>query len=256
MEYGKYRERSRFAEFVRQRRSVIIIILSLAALAYLGWTGYRHLIDNYTVTRIYVDGNSQYTNQEIIDMVMQGPYGDNSLFLAWWYKDRTIEDVPFVAKMDIAILERDTIRISVYEKAVAGYVKYLGHYLYFDKDGIIVEASDRKTAGIPEVAGLRFDYAILHEKLPVKDAAVFAMVLSVRQMLEQYKVPADRIFISDKDEVTLYFDDIKVAMGNEGYIDDKIMALENILPGLDGASGVLHMEHYDEYSLEVIFEAD
>ena len=30
-------------------------------------------------------------------------------------------------------------------------IEYLGRYMYFDKDGIIVETSDKKTAGIPQI---------------------------------------------------------------------------------------------------------
>jgi cell division protein FtsQ len=139
---------------------------------------------------------------------------------------------------------------------VAGFIEYLGQYLYFDKDGIIVESSAAKNAGIPEVIGLTFDYAIMHEKLPVRDMAIFTEILNIRHLLEQYNVPADRISFSEKNEVTLYFGRIRVALGNEGYIDEKIMELETILPNLAGKSGVLRMENYDEYSLDTIFESD
>jgi cell division protein FtsQ len=228
----------------------------VAAALYGLYTGYNYLIEHYAVTTIYVDGNTQHSNQEIIGIVTEGRFGMNSLYLTWKYKDRSIDDVPFIEKIDVQILDNETIRISVYEKAVAGYVIYLGSYLYFDKDGIIVESSDTKQAGIPEVVGLTFDYAVKHEKLPVGDTTIFAAVLGVRHLLEQYGVAADRIFISDRDEVTLYFGDIRVALGNEGFIDEKIMELPNILPSLAGRSGVLRMETYDEYALETIFEAD
>jgi cell division protein FtsQ len=187
---------------------------------------------------------------------MQGPYGNNSLILSWRYKDKSIDGIPFIEKMDISILERDTIRINVYEKAIAGYVEHLGHFLYFDKDGILVEGSNERMAGIPEVIGLKFDYAVMHETLPVHDISIFTSILNIRHLLEQYNIPADRISFSEKNEITLHFKKIKVALGNEGYIDEKIMELENILPKLAGNSGTLRMENYDEYSLETIFEAD
>ncbi|MCL2050173.1 MAG: cell division protein FtsQ [Lachnospiraceae bacterium] len=243
-------------EFLRQRRSLIIIMLSLLVLGFLLWTGYEYIIDNYTVTRIHIDGSTQYTNQEIIDLVMQGPYGNNSLVLSQRYKDKSIDGIPFIEKIDVTIIERDTIRINVYEKAVAGFVEFLDKYLYFDRDGIIVETSNLRNPGIPEVIGLKFDYAIMHERLPVRDMAIFSEILNIRRLLEQYNVPADRISFSDRNEVTLHFGSIRVSLGSEGFIDEKIMALEGILPNLAGASGVLRMENYDEYSLETIFESD
>jgi cell division protein FtsQ len=119
-----------------------------------------------------------------------------------------------------------------------------------------VESSNVKQPGIPEVLGLNFDYAVKHEKLPIGDTSIFVAVLGVRQLLEQYGVAADRISYTDRGEITLYFGKIRVALGNEGYIDEKIMELPNILPSLAGRSGVLRMETYDEYALETIFEAD
>lgn len=249
-------KRNTFDEFLRQRRSLIVILLSLLVLGFLLWTGYHYVIENYTVTRIHVDGNTQYTSQEIIDFVMQGPYGNNSLVLSQRYKNRSIDGIPFIEKIDVTIIERDTIRINVYEKALAGFIEYLGQNLYFDKDGIIVESSTSRHAGIPEVIGLQFDYAVMHESLPVKDPAIFSDILTIRHLLEQYNVPADRISFGDKNEVTLHFEKIRVALGNEGYMDLKIMELENMLSNLTGQSGVLRMENYDEYSLQTIFESD
>ncbi|MCL2253706.1 MAG: cell division protein FtsQ [Lachnospiraceae bacterium] len=250
------KDRESFGEFLRQRRSFIIIILSLIVIVSLAWTGYRYIIDNYTVTRIFVDGNIQHSNQEIMDIVMEGRYGNNSLILSLRYKDKSIADIPFLEKIDVTVLERDTIRINVYEKAIAGCVEYLGRFLYFDKDGIIVETSVKRNQSIPEVVGLKFDYAIMYEKLPVRDMTIFTEILNIRHLLEQYNVPADKISFSERNEVTLQFGAIRVALGNEGYIDEKIMELEVILPKLSGKSGILRMEHYDEYSRETIFEPD
>ena len=249
-------KRETFIEFLRQRRSLIIIMLSLLVFGFLLWIGYEYIIDNYTVTRIHVDGNTQHTNQEIIDIVMQGPYGNNSLVLSRRYRDRSIDGIPFIEKIDVAIVERDMIRINVYEKAIAGFVEYLGRYLYFDRDGIIVETSNIRNPDVPEVIGLRFDYAVMHEQLPVRDVTIFSEILSIRHLLARYNVPADRISFSERKEITLHFGTIRVALGNEGYIDDKIMELEGILPNLEGKSGILRMENYTEYSMEVVFESD
>ena len=89
---------------------------------------------------------------------------------------------PFIEKMSVDILAPDSIKITVYEKAVAGYIEYLGKYMYFDKDGIIVETSDVKTAGIPQVTGLQFDYVVLHERLPIENDTSFQSILDITQL--------------------------------------------------------------------------
>ncbi len=241
---------------LRQHKSLLIIALLLLILFSGLGIGYRYIIQQYTVTKIYVDGNIHYTSAQIMDMVMEGKYGSNSLFLSLKYKDKSIQGIPFIEKMDVSILERDTIRINVYEKAIAGYVEYLGNYLYFDKDGIVVESSQQTTPGIPQVTGLEFGYAVLHEKLPVKNEAVFTKILNMAQLLSKYSVNADKIFFNENDEITLYFGDVKVSLGNDYHIDEKVMELQNMLPKLEGRSGTLRMENYDEYTKETIFESD
>ena len=47
-------------------------------------------------------------------------------------------------------------------------MEYLEKYMYFDKEGIIVEASNEKTQGIPLVTGLSFEHVVLYEPLPVR----------------------------------------------------------------------------------------
>ena len=113
--------------------------------------GYQYILTNYTVTTSYVEGNVHYTDEEILDMVMTGRYGNNSLFLSMKYKNKSISGVPFVEKMDVSVMDPHTIKIEVYEKALAGYVEYLENYMYFDKDGIVVESSNEQTKGIPLV---------------------------------------------------------------------------------------------------------
>ena len=203
-----------------------------------------------------MDGSVHYTNEEIMDMVMGGRFGDNSLFLSLKYRDKGIEGIPFIEMMDVSIEAKDTIRITVYEKALAGYVKYLGRYIYFDKDGIVVETSEEQTAGIPQVTGLTFDHVILHDKLPVDKPELFDEILNITQQLDKYSLSADRIYFDSAYQVTLYFGDAKVALGDNVDIDEKIMMLQNILPSLLGKSGTLDMREYSEDTKTYSFEKD
>lgn len=210
----------------------------------------------YHVTTIYVEGNIHYTNDEIIEMVMERPLEHNSLYLSLRYRDKSIEDIPFIQKMDVQVVSPNAIRIVVYEKALAGYVEYLGRYMYFDKDGIIVETSEVKTAGIPMVTGLEFNHVILHEKLPVENDRIFEGILDITQMLTKYGLAADRIYFDGNYSMTLYFEEVKVKIGGSDMIDEKIMKLQYILPNLTGKKGTLRMETYTSDSRNITFELD
>lgn len=256
--WGKGKRRERGEEklrFGKSKRAVILSVLLFSLFILVGGA-YFYIITNYKVTTVHVEGNIHYTNEEIRDMVMGGKFGDNSLFLALKYRDKGIEGVPFIETMDVSIEAKDTIRITVYEKAMAGYVRYLERYVYFDKDGIVVETSQEETPGIPQVTGLSFDHVILHEPLPVENPELFDEILNITQQLSKYSLTVDKIYFDSSYQVTLYFGEARVALGENVDIDEKIMKLQYLLPSLEGKSGILDMRDYSEDTTTYSFEQD
>lgn len=216
-----------------------------------------YVIHTYTIQNVYVEGNVHYTEEEIRNIVMDGPLGNNSLYLSVKYKNKGVENIPFVDVMSVSILSPDTVKITVYEKALAGYVKYLDTYMYFDKDGCVVESSSVKTLGVPQVTGLTFDHVVLGELLPVENTEVFNSILNLTKLLNKYELAADKIYFHAMGEVTIYFGEIKVALGqDQASLEDKIMLLPNFLTELQGKSGVLQMENYDEVNGKFTFKPD
>ena len=214
------------------------------------------IMSRYTVKTITVEGNIHYTNDEIVNMVMKNRLDRNSLYLSIKYRKKGIEGIPFIEKMSVNILAPDTIKIIVYEKAVAGYIEYLGKYMYFDKDGIIVETSDAKTEGIPQITGLQFDYVVLHESLPIENREIFQSILDITQLLTKYEISIDKIYFDQNNQMTLYFENIRVRLGDISNIDDKIIRLKSILPELKGQKGILRMENYVDGMKNITFNKD
>lgn len=217
---------------------------------------YRYIDKNYTIHTVYVEGNSHYTNEEIIEKVMKGRLGHNSIYLNFRYRNQEIEDIPFVSAMEVEIITPDTVRITVYEKSLAGYVTYLGRYMYFDKDGVVVESSEASSADVPEVVGLSFDHVVMYEKLPVEKEDVFAEILDITQSLKKYELRADKLFFDKEYRITLYFGNVRVEIGDTAGIEEKFSRLRSILPELEGKSGVLQMENFSPDSKIVPFQAD
>ena len=238
------------------KKAGIKIVIALAVVAvFMGVAAF--LLEKYNIKTVYVEGNVHYTEDEIKGFVMTGPLGNNSLYLSAKYRNAGVEDIAFVDVMDVTILSPDTIKITVYEKAVIGYVEYLDTYMYFDKDGYVVESSGVQTMGIPQVTGLKFDYMVLGEPLPVNDTSVFSAVLDITKLIDKYELMAEKIFFHNTGDVTVYFDDVKVSLGNEpDHMEDKVSLLPEFLPKLMGKSGVLQMETYDEAGGKYTFKPD
>jgi len=233
----------------------VLAVLSVIAIV-LGIVYY--FISTYTIKdeNVYVEGNVHYTKDEIKEIVMEGPLGKNSLYLSLKYRNKGVEDVPFVDVMDVKILSPDSVKIIVYEKALAGYIEFMDNYLYFDRDGYVVENSRVLTEGVPLVAGLDFGYVVLGEKLPVKKEEIFENIMDITKLLSKYELDADKIYFASESEVILFFDNIKVILGNAVNMEEKIMNLPTFLSGLAGNSGTLNLENYSKNSDVVIFDKD
>jgi len=214
------------------------------------------IISRFQIKKVIVEGNVHYTSEEIQEMVLGGRWGKNTLYVAYKYQDKQVDDIPFIETLDVEIVSTDTVKITVYEKAMAGYIEYMGQYFYFDKDGTIVESSNIKTLGIPQIMGLSFDHIVLKEKLPVEDEDVFKQILDITQLLNKYGVAAEKIYFDNDRNKTLYYGDVRVNLGNSDYMEEKIMKVKAILPELDGKKGVLRLENYKADSSSVSFELD
>lgn len=237
----KRREKRGFAKW-------IILLVFIVAIA----GGIYYVLHTYTIQTVYVEGNLHYAQEEIKDIVMGGPLGNNSLYLSLKYKHKGIKDVPFVDEMDVTILSPDTIKISVYEKALAGYIKFMDSYMYFDKDGYIAECSSIKTEGIPQITGLSFEYVALGQMLPVENDDIFKNIMSITKLMNKYELNADKIYFPSTKDVVIYFKEVKVILGSDNsQLEDKIMLLPQLLENVIDKKGILHMENSN-----ITFEPD
>ena len=249
-QYSKKKNRKKTYEKVLIALAIICLVVAILVITALC------LLEIFKVKTVYVEGNVHYTSNEIRDMVMVGDLGNNSIYLSMKYKNKTIEDIPFISAMNVEIVSPDTIKITVYEKSLAGCVEHLGEYVYFDRDGVVVECSASTTQGVPVVTGLSFDSVVLYEPLPVANKEVFQTILSISQLYDKYEMEAELIQFTTGGNIIVHTGNIKASMGKGDNIDDKVMTLAAIMPNLEGQSGTVKLENYTKDSKNVIFKPD
>ena len=164
--------------------------------------------------------------------------------------------IPFIETYEIKIEYPDKVDIVLYEKSIVAYIVYKGNYMYFDKDGIVVETSKQQVLDVPLVDGLGFDSVVLYNPLPVEDEKVFNTILDLSQNLQKYDLAVDKIHFNDDLSIVLYIGNVRVNFGKGEYLSEKLHELKQMEGELVGLSGVLEMENYTEGSEYITFKKD
>lgn len=198
------------------------------------------------VTSVTVTGNNRYTDEQMEAILFPDSLSRNTA--ACYLKDRfkKHEAIPFVEDYKLVFQGLNKVEIIVYEKSVVGYVPYMSSYMYFDKDGIIVESANQELPGIPRITGLKFGHIVLYQKIPVESQEIFDEILNLTQILSVYGLEVDKIQYNSLGEATLYMGEIEVVLGDKKGLNGKIAELNDMLPKIKGLSGTLYLDTYDE----------
>lgn len=252
-------------------------LLALAALVVFGL---------FRVREVVVTGNSIYTSADIQEAVMQDGLCKNTLYLMWKYKDdsRVEENLPFLSSVEVTMRTPYQVEIRVYEKPEIGYFLNGTDYVYFDRDGLIVEISKKLRENIPKITGITISKPQRYEKLPVKgeepvqeeteketgteaetgetagaegedaaDREAFEAVVGIAQTLNKNELVPKEIKFDEKQEITLYFANMRVKLGSSADMEEKIAALKSVYEKVEGMEGVLHMEDFSTDSQTINF---
>lgn len=230
-----------------------VFLLVLGGVFYVGYTrrismsfdSEGYLLKNDGMFTISFEGSKQYTDKELASFLFEKDIDANPF--VFLFKDKFGEhvEIPFIEEYEVETDGFTSFNVTFYEKRIVGYIKYMGSYKYFDKDGIVVESSDVLLDGVPYVAGMDIDHIILHSKLPVKNEKVFDVLLEVTQLVSKYNIDVQKINISDDMEIKLYLENVRVDLGKNERLSDKMLDLNDIIPTLGDVKGVLDMREYD-----------
>ena len=158
---------------------IIILVIILGALLF---------ASTYTLKDIEIVGCNLASEDQVREAIKDETIMSNTLLLYLKNKFGKIEDIPFVSKMDIEFVSKHKVRVEVYEKSVAGCLEYMESYVFFDKDGIVMETAKDRKEGVPYIKGLTIKSWQLGEKLPIENKKKFDMILNITQLLEKYEL--------------------------------------------------------------------
>ncbi|MBO4837856.1 MAG: hypothetical protein J5493_00595 [Lachnospiraceae bacterium] len=227
------------------KKWILVIVLAVAAVLVV-----LALIPAGTIR---YEGNAYYEEEELTKRV----FGDSKprYFVALLQeKLGRHKEIPFVDHYDVQFGPGRDITVRLYERSLAGYLRFQDYNLYFDWSGTVVESSRQQVDGVFEVTGLGVDYAVVGKRLPVADSTAIDSILTISQFLKKESVAwngtetplaslAKRIRFSS-DGVSVDFGDIEVLLGSAENMDAKLFLMADILPELAGRKGTLYLDNY------------
>lgn len=206
---------------------------------------------------VQVEGNEYYGDNTVVSWIREDELSANTLYIYLKYKYTDAQLPSGVEEIRISLDNPWTVRVTVVEKEMAGYVDLDGSHLYFDRIGTVTLKTDRLIEGVPYIEGLAFDSSrvFLGEALPVEDEVVLSRIVEVSGKLRKYSLEPDRLVCADG-HIMLYFGVVEVLLGTENY-DERVAQISPILSELEvrypGTAGTLHLENYDISSPSVRF---
>lgn len=242
------KKRKRFSKF---RFYFINILLGVCIFAILAVMVVYVLCTADTIT---VEGSTIYSDTEIETYVLDDSYCKNAVYATLKNFFQPKKDIPFVEKVSVSMDSYHSLKITVQEKKYVGCVPLSdGTYAYFDEDGIVVEVSERYVDGTMLIAGVTLEEAAVGSKVGLeKEQLNFLLILL--KALKKYEIAITQLSFNESGEITVLYGSIAINVGTAENLEEKVMRLPHILPNLEGQTGTLHLEDWDQDHTDIVFE--
>lgn len=207
----------------------------------------------FEASAIEFSGSTHYSDEELKKYIFGGNYVNLLYFRFFGKKD---VQIPFVQKYDVEIKWPDRLYVTVYEKAIVGYVRYMGCNMYFDKDGIVVESSTDLYENVPEIDGLNFTSIVMNTKLDVGNSEIYNTILDLTQSFDKYDIDVDKVYFDSSYNITLYMGNVKVSLGSSRDFTDRLFELKQLSARFGTLKGTLYLDNYNGDESSIIFKRE
>lgn len=201
----------------------------------------------FKVKTIEVIGNDRVQKEEIINNYITGPLGDNMFVIKIKDKFEAFNPMPFIRDYDISYEGNNKITIQVYEKKLVAGFEYMGEYIYFDKDGLILETSFEPLDNTALIEGVNFSTFAINDTINVENDDQIRMILDISELIKHYEMDIKKIRFDENYEVTLVASGVRVFLGKQKMYDEQFAALVDVLKKAkkNKLKGTIDMRNYN-----------
>lgn len=203
-----------------------------------------------------IKGNTYYSNEEIRKLLIKNRLDENALFLYGKLKYGKKIKAPFINEVDVDLIGFNQINIRIFEKDIVGAFPFMGEYVCFDKDGVMVGSITQKRDDVPVIEGIHYNKVVFNEEVDTDKPELFNLILNLTQLIKKYEISVESINFESDLSVKLLCQNVKVFLGKRNHFDEQISNLPEILAKSKGMKGVLRMEDYSALNRRVVFEGE
>lgn len=230
--------------------AVIILLCGLCI------AGMYYVNSKFKIMTVTFEGTDKYSDAELSSVIFEDINFSNTILFNYDISHKEKKQIPFIETYEVTVEYPNTVHVVLYEKKIVACVFYKDNYMYFDKDGIVVESSKDKVIDVPVIDGLEFDSIVLYSLLPASPQSVFATILDLSQNIQKYEIDIDKAYFNEDTSIVLYMGNVKINLGFGDNISEKLHELKQMQDKLAGLSGVLHMEDYNGSNQFILFKKE
>lgn len=206
----------------------------------------------FHVQKIEIRGNQYCTDKEISEAVQNDKFSRNSLYVIGKYLLGKGEQPACLESMKVGLSTPWTLRVTVKEKEIVGYIYDNQDYAYFDKEGLVVKKDTSYIEGVPLVKGIEVKEVKLYQSLESENSQIFEEILEASNELKKNDLSTEKIICQDS-RIYLFIGKVCISLGNH-VTPEKVAQIAPILEKLEGKEGTLHLESYSEGQETITFD--
>lgn len=184
----------------------------------------------FEVSDIVVTGNKLYTTDEIVKMLNLSE-GNNIFYLLTKDIKLQLKKYKKIEDVKIDFIFPNKIILNVIENPPIGYICQGNNYIYIDKQGVVIDISDKSPRNIPIITGLDINEFELGKNIDIEDKVIFENLSTLISVLKKHGLTKNKIVldISNKFDVHIYINNIDVKFQTLDAIDEKVTKLAEVL---------------------------
>ena len=225
---------------------VLLVILALAA----------GLVFGFRLDTVTVKGTRRVSDKQVKAIIGTEDCMDHTLLL--WLKNRKIDlsQEPLINSIRVSLNGRNGVIVTVDEKLLVGYFKLDGKKIYVNDNGTVLDPASGSTDGVPEIVNIAVSLNEDGTALVCENQRAFDNAMDVACGIAQLNVKADQLILQEGSGYEMVCGKIRVELGTNTLMEQKIEEFQAILPQLKDLSGSLDLKNFDASSESVIFTKD